>query len=165
MEELGALTEQIKELWTDGKTWDVQTRVEKRRVIVETYVRVFAPALAFSGVSLAVSLSAFTVVLIALGVSGRGYADIAGLATAVPFLGDALQQIDAGWGNAAIALLLVEVAAPVLLPIVALATPAATEALQAKLEAAGFDAEGINARMGKLLGETAAPPAPPEAEP
>ena len=161
VEELGALTEQIKELWTDGRSWDVDTRAEKRRTIVDTYVRVFAPAVAFSGVSLAVSLSAFLVVLAALSVSGRGYDDIAGFASNVPLLGGALQQVDAGWGNAAISLLLVELSAPVLLPLVALATPTATEALQEKLTASGFDAEGINAKMSAMLGEKPSPPPSP----
>ena len=154
LKELGALTEQIKEVWTEGKTWTPEVRAERRRAIVDTYVRVFAPALAFSGVQLSITFGAFALVLLALGISGRGYADIAGFAENVPVLGDALQQVGPGWGNAAIALLVVEVSAPLLLPITALLTPKATEAFTAKLEEWGLDADGLNSRIQKVLDET-----------
>ena len=117
-------------------------------------MRVFAPAIAFSGVQLSVSLLAFGMALLALGVSGRGYVDVVSLSAGVPVLGDALSQVGPGWGNAAIALLIVEVSAPLLIPLAALATPAATDALTAKLTEWGLDADGLNAKIEKVLQET-----------
>ena len=152
--ELGKLTGQIQTLWSEGKTWGPEERATRRREIVDTYVRVFAPALAFSGAQLALSLATICTVLLALGVSGRGYADIASLGAGVPLLGDALAQVDSGWGNAAIALLVVELLAPALIPLALLVTPAATEALSQWLTDKGFDAEGLNARIAKALGES-----------
>jgi hypothetical protein len=141
-------------LWTEGKTWSAEERVERRRSIVATYVRVFAPAMAFSGTQLALTLGAFAVALVILGVSGVGYTSIAEAADGVPLLGDALAKIDPSWGNAAIALLLVELSAPLLLPIAAALTPGATKACSTKLEEWGLDADGLNARIEKVLEET-----------
>ena len=154
IKEMGALAEQIKEVWTEGKTWTPEVRAERRRAIVDTYVRVFAPAIAFSGVQLTITLGAFSIALLALSISGRGYADIANLSAGVPLLGDALQQVGPGWGNAAIALLITEVSAPVLIPVAALFTPKATESLTAWLEEKGLDAEGLNKRIEQVLEKT-----------
>ena len=151
VEELGVLTEQIKALWTEGTTWSKEERTERRREIVRTYVRVFAPAIAFSGVQLGLALSAFVVVLVLLGVSGLGYDSIVELFDGLPPVHDALANLDSRWGNAAIALILLEFTAPVLLPLSLALTPAATSALQAKLDGWGFDADGLNARIEKLL--------------
>lgn len=157
VKELSKLSEQVVEVWTDGKTWTPEERTTRRRAIVDTYVRVFAPAIAFSGVQIAVALSAFGVALLVISASGYGYEDIAALASGVPLLGDALAQVGPGWGNAAIALLLTEIAAPLLLPLSALATPKATAALSAKLTEAGFDADGLNRRLEAALGESPPP--------
>ena len=150
----GGLLEQIQKVWSEGKTWSPEERVERRRAIVETYVRVFAPAMAFSGTQLALTLAAFLVYALALAVSGRGYADVANLCEGVPVLGDAIAGVDPGWGNAAIALVLVEVSAPLLLPLTALATPKATEALQNKLVEWGLDADGLNEKIEATLERT-----------
>ena len=154
LEELGELTKQIQVLWSEGKTWTPEQRVERRREIVGTYVRVFAPAMAFSGVQLLLTLGIFAVVLLGLNLSGRGYVDAVELLDGVPFLGDLLQKIEPSWGNAAIALAMVEVLAPVLIPLAALATPAATSSLQAKLTEWGLDADGLNKKIEDLLERT-----------
>ena len=152
--ELGKLTDQIKILWTDGRTWDAETRTEKRREIVRTYVRVFAPAMAFSGSQLAITLVAFVIFLVVLGVSGLGFDTLQEATADVPLLGDGLAQIGPGWGNAAIAFLLVELCAPILIPAALLVTPKATEALSAKLDEWGLDADGLNAKIEKVLADT-----------
>eukprot|EP00965_Chrysotila_dentata_P017100 568031-Pleurochrysis_carterae.AAC.2 len=41
---------QVGELWSQGSSWDVEKRTARRRELVATYLRVFAPAVAFSGV-------------------------------------------------------------------------------------------------------------------
>ena len=152
--ELGKLTDQIKVLWTDGRTWDAETRTEKRREIVRTYVRVFAPAMAFSGSQLAITLVVFVFFLVALGVSGLGFDTLQEATADVPLLGDGLAQVGPGWGNAAIAFLLVELCAPILIPAALLVTPKATEALSAKLDEWGLDADGLNAKIEKVLADT-----------
>ena len=76
VEELGGLLEQIKVLWTESASWSADERVERRRELINTYVRVFAPALAFSGTQVAISLGAFLTVLLGLQLGGRGYADV-----------------------------------------------------------------------------------------
>lgn len=152
--ELGGLVEQVKEVWTEGKSWSVEQRAERRRALVASYVRVFAPALAFSGVQLSLTLGAFVVALLSLSVSGRGYDDILGLADGLPPVRDALGSIDSSWGNAAIALLLVELAAPLLIPVAATLTPAATGKLRAQLGEWNLDEDGLNARIEAVLDRT-----------
>jgi len=154
LEELVPLLEQVKLVWTEGSTWSVEERVERRRDIVERYVRVFAPALAFSAAQLSLSLGVFAVVLVALSVSGRGYGDVASLLSDLPILGGLLENVDPGLGNAAIALIVVEAAAPLLLPIALALSPGMSASLQAKLEGWGLDADGLNARIEKVLIDT-----------
>lgn len=154
VEELGSLLEQVKLLWTEGRAWSAEERVARRRELVSTYVRVFAPAMAFSATQLGLTLGEFLVLLFGLNVSGRGYADVAGLVSGVPFLRDALTNVDPSWGNAAIALVLVEVSAPVLLPVSAALTPRLSDKLQAQLTEWGLDADGLNARIEKVLEQT-----------
>ena len=84
VEELGSLVKQIQELWTDGKNWDMEERARRRRAVVNSYVAVFAPAVAFSGVQLTLSIGGFLVFLIGLKISGRGYADIVELSGVLP---------------------------------------------------------------------------------
>lgn len=126
----------------------------RRRAIVESYVRVFAPALAFSATQLGLTLAAFFSILLALGISGRGFADVENLAAGLPLLPGLLDKVDPSWGNAAIALVLVEVLAPFLLPVAVAASPPVATALQAKLESWGLDADGLNARIEKVLEDT-----------
>ena len=133
IKEMGALMEQIKVLWSEGKTWDAEERTTRRREIVGTYVRVFAPAVAFSGAQLTITLAFFFTSLLVLTASGLGYEQVLSLCKDVPLLGDGLGSIDPTWGNAAIALLVVELAAPILIPLAAFATPPATKALQDKV--------------------------------
>ena len=151
VKEIGALADQIKVLWTEGKTWDAETRTVKRREIVKQYVRVFAPAMAFSGCQLSVTFAAFFLYLVVLGASGLGFDAVQEAGAGVPLLGDLLAKVDPSWGNAAIALVLVEVSAPLLIPAAALLTPKATESFEAKLKEWGFDAEGLNAKLEKNL--------------
>ena len=153
--ELGELTQQIQLVWTEGSTWTPEKRMERRRDIVERYVRVFAPAVAFSGVQLLLTFGLLGFVLLVLTVSGRGYADVAGLLAGVPLLGDAVAKVDPSWGNIAVALAIVEVTAPVLLlPLSLIATPAATQALQTQLTELGLDADGLNKRIEEVLERT-----------
>ena len=141
VEELGGLLEQIKVLWTESASWSAGERVERRRELINTYVRVFAPALAFSGTQVAISLGAFLTVLLGLQLGGRGYADVYRLSGALPPLRSALEQLDPAWGNAAIALLAVELSAPLLIAATLAATPAATANLQAQLTEWNLDAD------------------------
>ena len=84
VEEMGSLVKQIQELWTDGKNWDVEERATRRRAVVSSYVAVFAPAMAFSGVQLTLSIGSFLIALLGLKISGRGYADIVELSSGIP---------------------------------------------------------------------------------
>ena len=164
LEEFGSLIEQVKELNSKWKGWSPDERAERRRAVVSTYVRVFAPAVAFSAVQLGLSLGAFAIILLGLTVSGRGYADVAALCEAVPFLASALEKLDPTLGNSAIALLAVELSAPALIGAALLAAPGATKSLEEQLASRGLDADGLNARIERLLGETAPAQADPPAE-
>ncbi len=154
VKELGSLFEQVKAVWVEGKTWSADERVERRRAIVTSYVRVFAPAVSFSGVQLSLSLGWLAFLFVALSASGLGYDSILSLTEGLPPLHDALGAIDPGWGNLAIALVGVEVSAPVLIPLSAFLTPPATKALQGKLDEWGLDADGLNKRIEKVLRDT-----------
>ena len=61
--ELGSLVTQIQEVWTEGRNWSLEERASRRRDIVTSYVRVFAPAVAFSGVQLGITFAVFAFVL------------------------------------------------------------------------------------------------------
>ncbi|KAL1499668.1 hypothetical protein AB1Y20_011865 [Prymnesium parvum] len=154
LRELAPLFDQLRLIYAEGSSWDAEERAERRRAIVRSYVRVFAPALAFSAAQLLLSALAFAAALLSLRLSGRGYADVAAAAAAWPLVGDAVGRLDPAWGDAALALLGVELAAPLLLPAAAAATPAMAAALQRQLEAWGLDAEGLNARIEKVLKDT-----------
>ena len=93
VEELGSLVKQVQEVWTDGKNWDMEERARRRREIVSSYVAVFAPAVAFSGVQLTLSIGGFLIFLIGLKISGRGYADIVELSGVLPPLQVARQLL------------------------------------------------------------------------
>ena len=155
LEEMGALIGQVQVVWTEGKTWSPEVRAAKRRELVTTYVRVFAPALAFSGTQLVITLVYFFVVLAALGLSGRGFDDVLSLSEGFAPLHGALESnVDPAWGNAAIALVAVEVSAPLLIPLALVLTPAQTEKLQGWLTSKGLDAEGINLKIEEVLEKT-----------
>lgn len=162
LEEFGSLLGQVKELNSEWKNWTPDERSERRRAVVSTYVRVFAPAVAFSGVQLGISLAALALVLSGLNLSGRGYADVAALCEPVPFLRGALEKLDPTLGNAAIALLAVELSAPALIAAALLFAPAATRALEARLSTWNLDADGLNERIERILGETAEPADDPD---
>ena len=93
VEEMGSLVKQIQELWTDGKNWGVEERATRRRAVVSSYVAVFAPAVAFSGVQLTLSIGSFLIALLGLKISGRGYADIVELSSGLPPLQVARQLL------------------------------------------------------------------------
>lgn len=78
VDELKSLLEQVRLLWVEGSTWSAEERAVRRRTLVESYVRVFAPALAFSFAQVGISTFAFLSVLFSLNVSGRGFKDITG---------------------------------------------------------------------------------------
>ena len=65
-----------------------------------------------------------------------------------------LDKLDESWGDAAIALLLIELSAPLLIAAALAASPAATTALQAKLLEMNLDADGLDARIEKVLADT-----------
>lgn len=153
LKELEGLLEQVKEVWTEGKTWDPETRVERRRAIVDQYVRVFAPALAFSGTQLSLTLGAYALALALVSATGAG-AEVLSAGAGLPLVGEALGKIDPNLGNYALALVPVELAAPLLIPAAALLTPRATTALEGWLQEQGWDAEGLNARIEKVLRDT-----------
>jgi len=79
LEEVGSLVEQVKTLWTDGKSWSAEELADRQRDLVTQYFRVFVPAVAFSGVQLGVSLGTFLIALAALNLSHRGYDDLVNL--------------------------------------------------------------------------------------
>ena len=65
-----------------------------------------------------------------------------------------LDKIDDSWGDAAIALLLIELSAPLLIAAALALSPTATTALQAKLLEWNLDADGLNSRIEKVLADT-----------
>lgn len=150
MKEFGNLMEMVKEIQTDGPSWSVEKRTEKRRFFVKAYVRVFAPAIAFSGVQLVLTTGAFVTYLLGLSISGIGYTSLQELTSTVPFVGDAISKIGPTFGNSAVALLLAELSAPLLIPIGAIFTPKATESLEGKLAEWGLDADGLNKKLEAL---------------
>ena len=105
--------------------------------------------------TLALTLGAFLVYLALLGATGLGFEGLLNVLSGVPPVADFLQEkVDPAWGNAAIALLAVELSAPLLIAATLAATPAATANLQAQLTEWNLDAEGLNARIEEVLEKT-----------
>ena len=154
VEEMGLLMKQVQTMQAEGKTWTPEERTDRRRELVNTYVRVFAPALAFSGTQLALTFGAILFVYGALSVSGRGYNDALALSESFAPLHDAIEGIGPGYGNGAVGFVIVEALGPLLLPVALALTPPSTAALQKKLNSWGLDADGLNRRIEKVLKET-----------
>jgi len=154
IKELGSLVEQVQELWRDGSSWSTEEKIDRRRQLVTTYVRVFAPAVAFSAVQLSLSFGVLAIILLALQLTNHGYADLEAWTQAIPPLHGAVEKLDPALGNGAIALLAVELLGPAIIAIALLAAPPATQALQQRLKAAGLDADGLNDRIEAVLEAT-----------
>mmetsp|Transcript_38684 Transcript_38684/g.93147 ORF Transcript_38684/g.93147 Transcript_38684/m.93147 type:complete len:164 (-) Transcript_38684:73-564(-) len=127
---------------------------KKTREFVQTYLRVFVPGIGYALTSFAVFGSSILFFLSALGISGRGYADILAAVDGVPLLHDLLEKADPAWGNVAIALVGCEVLSPVILGATLALTPRVMDALRAKLEDWGWGENDIDKRTRDILNLT-----------
>uniref|UniRef100_A0A7S2IHD4 Uncharacterized protein n=1 Tax=Haptolina brevifila TaxID=156173 RepID=A0A7S2IHD4_9EUKA len=154
VEEMGSLMKQIQTMNENRKNWSPDEMTMRRREVVNTYVRVFAPALAFSGTQLALTFVSIFIVYGALSVSGRGYNDVLALSEGIAPLHNAIEGIGPGYGNGAVGFVIVEALGPLLLPVALALTPRSTIALQEKLNSWDLDGDGLNIRIEKVLRET-----------
>ena len=112
------------------------------------------PGIGYAATSGAVFGSSFALVLLALSVSGRGYNDVLGALGDVEFIRVLLEKADPAWGNAAIALLGCELLSPAILAATLALTPKTIEALQTKVDEAGWGEDDIQERTAEILNMT-----------
>ncbi|GAB5369625.1 hypothetical protein AAMO2058_001421400 [Amorphochlora amoebiformis] len=127
VEALGEIAGKIQEYTDKSSTWTEEDRAQWKSEY-ETLVQTIAvPALSFTSANLLTSTGVFFAILSALKYSGKGFEDIVTLAGGLPLLGDPLQNllqnVDSSLGNVAIALLAVDILAPLTIPIAAGLTP------------------------------------------
>lgn len=154
LEQFGSLFTQVQAIFVEGNNWDSDTLEAKTEEFVRTYLRVFVPGIGYAVTSFTVFGSSFAFVLLALSISGRGYNDILGAVGGIDLLRGLLEKADPAWGNAAIALLGCELLSPVILGATLALTPSTIEALQAKVDDAGWGEDDIEERTAEILNLT-----------
>ena len=153
LEQFGSLFLQVQTIFLEGSNWDDNKLEAKTKEFVKTYITVFVPGMGYAATSLAVYASIFFTVLLALGISGRGYTDLLSAISGIGPLHDLLEKVavDPAWGNAAIALLGCELLSPVILAVTLLLTPTTMAVLRNQLDVWGWGEDDVDKRVGEIL--------------
>ena len=153
LEQFGSLFLQVQTIFLEGSNWDDNKLEAKTKEFVRTYIKVFVPGMGYAATSLAVYASIFFTVLLALGISGRGYTDLLSAISGIGPLHDLLEKVavDPAWGNAAIALLGCELLSPVILAVTLLLTPKTMAVLRNQLDVWGWGEDDVDKRVGEIL--------------
>lgn len=154
LEQFGSLFSQVKDIVTEGSSWDSDKLEDKTREFVRSYVGVVVPGLGYVATSVAVYASSFAFVGVALALSGRGYTDILTAVSGFEPLRDLLEKADPTWGNTAIALVILELLSPAIIAVTLALTPKTMDSLRTNLDGWGWGEEGINERVSEMLGNS-----------
>mmetsp|Transcript_9836 Transcript_9836/g.17912 ORF Transcript_9836/g.17912 Transcript_9836/m.17912 type:complete len:258 (-) Transcript_9836:150-923(-) len=154
LEQFGSLFSQVQAILTEGSSWDSDELEEKTRELVRSYVDVVVPGLGYAATSLAVYAASFAFVGVVLALSGRGYTDILAAVSGFEPLRDLLEKADPTWGNAAIALVIIELLSPAIIAVTLALTPKTMDSLRTNLDAWGWGEEGIDERVSEMLGKS-----------
>lgn len=154
LEQFGSLFSIVQEIISEGSSWDSDKLEDKTQEFVRTYLRVFVPGIGYAVTSFGVFGSALLSFILALSISGRGYADILAAVSDIGPLRSLLEKADPAWGNVAIGLIGCEIVSPLILAITLALTPKTMDALQTKLNELGWGEDDINERAADILGLT-----------
>eukprot|EP00978_Attheya_sp_CCMP212_P003386 scaffold6995_cov66-Attheya_sp.AAC.8 len=154
LEQFGSLYSQVQAIFTEGSSWDSDELEEKTRDLARSYVRVVVPGVGYVATSLAVYAASFAFVGVALALSGRGYTDILAAVSGFEPLRDLLEKADPKWGNAAIALVIIELLSPAIIAVTLALTPKTMDSLRTNLDKWGWGEEGIDERVSEMLGKS-----------
>ena len=151
LEQFGSLFTQVQEIATEGSSWDSETLETKTQEFVRTYLRIFVPGIGYALTSFTVLASTFSLCLLVLNLSGRGYSDIIGAVSSIEPLRNVLEKADETWGNVAIALVCCEILSPLILGVALALTPRTMAVLKEKLEELGWGEDNIEERAADIL--------------
>mmetsp|Transcript_15955 Transcript_15955/g.37027 ORF Transcript_15955/g.37027 Transcript_15955/m.37027 type:complete len:212 (-) Transcript_15955:280-915(-) len=151
LKNFGELYSQLGAIIKDGKTWEREELEVRAQEFAQTYVNVLVPSFAYTGTQFSVFASAWLFSLAGLWASGKGYVDVVAAVGGFSPLRDLLSKVDESWGNAAIALLIVEILSPLLIAASLAATPRVVEALEAKLDEWDLSEKGVSRRVSNFL--------------
>ena len=151
LEQFGSLFTQVQEIATEGSSWDSETLETKTQEFVRTYLRIFVPGIGYALTSFTVLLSTFSLCLLVLNLSGRGYSDIIGAVSSIEPIRNVLEKADGTWGNIAIALVCCEILSPLILGVTLALTPRTMAILKEKLEESGWGEDNIEERAADIL--------------
>jgi len=156
LEQFGSLFSQVQAIVTEGNSWTSDELEAKTKDFVRTYIRVFVPGIGYAATSLAVFVSTFLFLNVALAISGHGLADLLAVATdnhIDSFRDLLLTPAVEKWGNVAIALLGCELLSPVILAATLALTPKTMDLLRNQLEKWGWGENDIDRRASELLNQ------------
>ena len=154
LEQFGLLFQLVQEIFTDGSTWSESQLETKTQQFITTYLNIFVPGLSYAITSLGVFGTTFLSIILALGISGRGYTDIISIVDEIEPMRNLLEKANPAWGNVAIALIGCEVLGPVILGVTLALTPKTMDVLQTKLNEAGWGEDDIEKRAADILNLT-----------
>jgi len=108
-------------------SWDDQQMEMWQKEYSDLVQNVAVPTLAFATSNLVISTAIFFSILVSLDKTGRGFSDVQTILGAIPLLGQKLQgaltNIDPKIGNGALSLVLVDLVAPLSIPLAVTLSP------------------------------------------
>eukprot|EP00467_Chlorarachnion_reptans_P009465 CAMPEP_0114531250 /NCGR_PEP_ID=MMETSP0109-20121206/25947_1 /TAXON_ID=29199 /ORGANISM="Chlorarachnion reptans, Strain CCCM449" /LENGTH=243 /DNA_ID=CAMNT_0001714065 /DNA_START=945 /DNA_END=1676 /DNA_ORIENTATION=+ len=133
------LSEKMNEFSTNSQAWTPAEKDAWRAEYSNLVDTVAIPALSFASANLIVSTAFFVAILTLLNKSGRGFEDVTSLIEGIPLFGENISRalaknLDSGVGNGILALVLVDLLAPLVVAAAAIITPLLSPWYAEKLE-------------------------------
>lgn len=139
----------------DAPNWDAEQSAAKRAEIIELYQQLFVPAAGFALANLSVYFFVIGVALGGLEAFGIGFVQarewLLGVTDGAPWIASTVGRLDPKLGNLAIALLVAELAGPLVIAVSLALSSRVTDSLRGFLASQGLDARGASEKLEELL--------------
>eukprot|EP00471_Norrisiella_sphaerica_P007491 CAMPEP_0184491446 /NCGR_PEP_ID=MMETSP0113_2-20130426/20417_1 /TAXON_ID=91329 /ORGANISM="Norrisiella sphaerica, Strain BC52" /LENGTH=195 /DNA_ID=CAMNT_0026875817 /DNA_START=32 /DNA_END=615 /DNA_ORIENTATION=+ len=124
---LSSIAEKLGEYSTNSASWD-QEKMDAWKAEYSDLVQTVAiPTLSFATANLVISTVIFFIFLISFNKTGHGYEDVQNFAGNIPGIGNSLKgllsKVDDKLGNGALSLAIVDILAPISIPLAVATTP------------------------------------------
>jgi hypothetical protein len=140
---------------TEASNWDAEQSAAKRAAIIDLYQQLFVPAAGFAIANLGVYLAVIGFALAGLEACGIGFVQardwLLGMTHDAPWIASTVGRLDPKLGNRAIALLIAELAGPLVIGVSLALSSRVTEGLRGFLASRGLDARGASEKLEQLL--------------
>mmetsp|Transcript_3007 Transcript_3007/g.4599 ORF Transcript_3007/g.4599 Transcript_3007/m.4599 type:complete len:226 (+) Transcript_3007:254-931(+) len=124
---VSSIIDKLGEYSSNMNSWDDQQMEMWQKEYSDLVQNVAVPTLAFATSNLVISTAIFFSILVSLDKTGRGFSDVQTILGAIPLLGQKLQgaltNIDPKIGNGALSLVLVDLVAPLSIPLAVTLSP------------------------------------------